>query len=238
MKIALTNVNSEYGVKSVGFKRKELLFCLLTTFLLFYLLISPVAAKVTELKISPLNPAVGDTVKVTGKASPGESLTAHVSLYQRAPVSGGRYRLAVNGIKVPSGMSSFTIQASGVKNLRVQVGPFSKEVQASRGGIATITATHVPPLTYDVGIEGDARSRSSVALTISASRTFTAGSDRKFKFEVDTSSMPAGKYTVSVGNKVRIVQLGPKGHGDGQNNGNLHDNLEALFSWIKQLGST
>jgi hypothetical protein len=77
-----------------------------------------------------------------------------------------------------------------------------------------------------------------VALTISASRTFTAGSDRKFNFEVDTSSMPAGKYTVSVGNKVRIVQLGPKGQGDGQNNGNLHDNLEALFSWIKQLGST
>ena len=236
MKIVSTKENSVSTIKPVRFKRKELLFCLLTTFILFCLLISPVAAKVTDLKISPLNPAVGDTVKVTGKASPGESLTAQITLSQKAPVSGGRYRLAVNGIKVPSGMSRFTIQASGVKNLRVQVGPFSKEVQASKGGTATLSATYVPPGAYNIVIDGDARSKSSVAITISASKTLKAGSDGKFAFDVDTTSMLAGKYTVSVGNKVKIVQLGSHGNGNGNGQGNwnnLHDTLTSLFSWLK-----
>ena len=236
MKIVSTKENSVSTIKPVRFKRKELLFCLLTTFILFCLFISPVAAKVTDLKISPLNPAVGDTVKVTGKASPGESLTAQITLSQKAPVSGGRYRLAVNGIKVPSGMSRFTIQASGVKNLRVQVGPFSKEVQASKGGTATLSATYVPPGAYNIVIDGDARSKSSVAITISASKTLKAGSDGKFAFDVDTTSMLAGKYTVSVGNKVKIVQLGSHGNGNGNGQGNwnnLHDTLTSLFSWLK-----
>lgn len=236
MKIASTNENSVSTMKSVRFKRKELLSCLLTAFLLFCLLISPVAAKVTELQISPSNPAVGDTIKVTGKASPGESITAQVTVHLIAPVSGGRYQLAVDSIKVPSDMNTITVKASGVKNLRVQVGPFSKESQAK--GTATVSATHVPPLTYNVVIEGDALSKSgNVPITISASKTFKAGSDGKFEFEVDTASMPAGTYIVKVGGKARIVQLGSKGHGDGQDNWDLNESLTGLFSWIKQLGS-
>jgi hypothetical protein len=237
VKIASINENSASTIKSVRFKRKELLFCLLTTLFLFCLLISPVAAKVTELKISPWNPAVGETVKVTGKASPDESITAQVTVHLRAPVSGRLYRLAVDSIKVPSGMNSITIKASGVKNLRVKVGPFSKESQASKGGIATLTATSVPPLNYNIVIEGDALSKSSVPLTISASKTFKADSDGTFEFEFDTTSMPAGTYIVKVGNKERIVQLGSKGHGNGQDNWDLNESLTGLFSWIKQLGS-
>lgn len=237
VKIEQTKINSEYGVKSKRLKRKEFLFGLLTTFLLLGLFVSPVAAKVTELQISPFNPAIGETVTVKGKASPGESLTGKVSINQRAPVSGGRYRLAVISIKIPSGMNSFTVTASGVKNLHIKVGPINLQSQASKGGTATITVTHVPSLTYNIVFDGDARSKSAVNLVISASKTLKADSNGKFKFSVDTASMPAGVYTVSVGNKVSIVQLGPKGHGSGNNNWNLGESLTALLSWLKQLGS-
>ena len=221
VKIALINVNSEYGIKSIRIKRKELLFCLLTTFILFCLLISPVAAKVTELQISPLKPAVGDIIKVTGKASPGESINAQVTLNQRVPVSGGRYQLFVDDIKVPADTNTrFTVTAYVVKNLHVQVKKFgitiSNSTAEGRGGIAIITKGPVLPLTYDVLIDGDALAHSgAVYLMITASQILHADSQGNFESNIDTSSMPAGKYTVKVGNVMRTIQLRPAGHGDG-----------------------
>lgn len=236
MKIALTNTNSECGVKPVRLKRKEFLFCLLSTFLLFCLLISPVAASVTELKISPLKPAVGDVIKVTGMASPGESIRAQVTLNQRVPVSGGRYRLTVNDIKVPADTNTrFTVTAYGVRNLHVQVEKFGITISNStvpgRGGIATITKGPVLPLTYDVLIDGDAYFGSAVYLMITASQTLHADSQGRFETQVDTSSMPPGKYTVRVGNMLRIIQLRPAGQGGG------HKEPIAAFSASPTYGS-
>ncbi|MDQ1252635.1 MAG: hypothetical protein QG646_1767 [Euryarchaeota archaeon] len=220
MKIELTNINSEYGVKSIRLKRKELLFGLLSTFLLFCLLVSPVAAAVTELKISPLKPAVGDIIEVTGKASPGEHINAKVTLNQRVSVFGRRYRLLVNDIKVPVDTSTqFTVTAYGVKNLHVQVKKFGITISNSTaqgfGGIATITKGHVLPLTYDVLIDGDARDGSAVYLMITGSQTLVADSRGRFESNIETSSMPAGKYSVKVGRIERTITLRPAGQGDG-----------------------
>ena len=217
MKIELTNINSKCGVKSIKLKRKELLFCLLSTFLLFCLLVSPVAAAVTQLKISPLKPAVGDIITVTGKASPGESIKAQVTLNQRVSVYGGRYRLFVDDIKVPADTNTrFTVTAYGVKNLHVQVNKFgitiSNSTAQGRGGIALITKGPVLPLTYDVLIDGDAFAHSgAVYLMITASQILHADSHGYFESNIDTSSMPAGKYTVRVGNMLRTIQLRPAG---------------------------
>lgn len=217
MKIELTNINSKCGVKSIKLKRKELLFCLLSTFLLFCLLVSPVAAAVTQLKISPLKPAVGDIITVTGKASPGESIKAQVTLNQRVSVYGGRYRLFVDDIKVPADTNTrFTVTAYGVKNLHVQVNKFgitiSNSTAQGRGGIALITKGSVPSLTYDVLIDGNAIGGSAY-LMITASQTLHADSNGYFESKIDTSAMPAGKYTVRAGNREGTIQLRPAGHG-------------------------
>jgi PKD repeat protein len=219
VKIGLTNINSEYEVKPIRLKRKELLFGLLTTFLLLGLLVSPVAARVTELHISPLKPAVGDTITVTGKAFPGESIKAKVTLNQRVSVFGGRYRLTVNDIKVPVDTSTqFTVKAYGVKNLHVQVKKYGITISNSTaqgfGGIATITKGPVLPVSYDVLIDGDARDGSAVYLMITGSQTLHADSGGRFESTIETSSMPAGKYSVRVGNIERTIILRP-GQGDG-----------------------
>jgi len=219
VKIGLTNINSEYEVKPIRLKRKELLFGVLTTFLLLGLLVSPVAARVTELQISPLKPAVGDTITVTGKAFPGESIQAKVTLNQRVSVSGGRYQLTVNDIKVPVDTSTrFTVTAYGVKNLHVQVKKYGITISDSTaqgfGGIATITKGPVLPLTYDVLIDGDASYGSAVYLMITGSQTLHADSQGRFESTIETSSMPAGKYSVRVGNIERTIILG-SGHGGG-----------------------
>jgi hypothetical protein len=217
VKIELTNVNFGSTIKPVRLKRKKLVLCLLSTFLLICLLILPAAARVTELKISPQKPGVGDTIKVTGKASPGESIRAQVTLNQRVSVSGGRYQLAVNGIKVPVDTSSrFTIEAYGVKNLHVKVNKlvtiFDTQV-IGHGGIARITKGSVPSLTYDVLMDGDAYRGSAVYLMITASQTLKADSKGRFESIVDTSSMPVGKYSIRVGGIERTIQLRPKGQG-------------------------
>jgi PKD repeat protein len=236
VKIALINENSEYRVKPIRLKKKELLLCLLTTFILFCLLISPVAAAVTELKISPLKPAVGDIIKVTGKASPNESIKAQVTLNQRVRVSGGGYQLFVDDINVPADTNTrFTVTAYGVKNLHVQVKKFgfiiSNSTAQGRGGIAIITKGPVLPTTYDVLIDGDALAHSgAVYLMITASQILHADSNGYFESNIDTSSMPAGKYTVRVGNMLRTIQLRPAGHGDG------HKNLIADFSAYPSYG--
>ncbi len=214
MKNALANVNYTSKTKPVQAKRAGLVFCFLSTLLLFGLLMSPAAAAV-DWKISPTSPAVGDTLKITGKAAAGESLRAEVSFEKAVPVSKGRYLYSLEAIKVPSGADNlFTVKATGVQNLHIGVKKiiwFHLDSDAS-GGVASISQGHVPPFTYKIQMDGDAlKGKSSVNLRVTAAQTLKADSKGNFEFSYDTSSMPAGKFNIKIGTSQKTVELLPKG---------------------------
>jgi len=220
VKAKLTNIDYESKIKLVKSKKKGIALCLLSAFLLLGLLISPAAAA-AKWKISPSSPAVGDTLKITGTASPGESVKAEVSFEKAASVSGGRYQYVLESVKVPAGNNRLTISAYGVKNLHVGVNKVvGVDLQAdASGGVATISKSNIPPLTYKVLIDGDALSRSSVYLKFTASQTLTADSNGKFEFSYDTSSMPAGIFRIKVGNSAKTIILRSSGQGGGGSGG-------------------
>jgi len=230
------------NIKLVKLKRTRLVLGFLSLFLLLGLFISPSAAK-TDWKISPSNPTVGDTLKITGTASPEEELIAKVSFEKELPVTEGRYQYLLEKIKIPRGEDNhLTVRGEGVENLNVSVTKlfFNKKVSSNAsGGIATISRRHVPPLTYKVLIDGDALSTpskdfslkassiknssiknssiknspindSSIKLTVTASQTLKTNPKGKFRFNYHTSSMPAGKYTIYIGNSKKIIELKPK----------------------------
>ena len=211
MKVALTNVNYTSKIKYVRPKWGGLVFCLLSVLLLLCLLISPAAAKVQKLDVSPSNPTVGDTLKIKGTASPGEIIKAEVSFETEIPVSGAKYQYSLQKIKVPIGKNNrFTVTAAGVQNLNVGVKKLmwiNLQSQASEG-VATVSQANVPPLTYNIKIYGDALSKkSSVNLIFTASQTLKADSKGRFEYRYSTSSMPAGKFTIKIGESVKTIEL-------------------------------
>ena len=214
MNTSLRKVNYTGKPKSAKSKRRNLSFCLLSSFLLLCLLISPVSAAV-EWKITPSNPVVGDTLKIKGTASPGEELKVSISFEKTVPVCKGRYEYSLQNIKIPEGKDNlFAVKADGVKNLHVGVKKFvwiNLNSDASKG-VATISQGHVPALTYDkILIDGDAANKkSSVNLKVTASQTLKADSKGKFEYSYDTSSMPAGKFNIKIGNVEKTIELRSK----------------------------
>jgi len=205
------------NIKLMKLKRTKLVLGFLSVFLLLGLFISPSAAK-TDWKISPSNPTVGDTLKITGTASPEEELIATVSFEKELSVTEGRYQYLLEKIKIPRGEDNrLTVRGEGVENLNVSVTKlfFTKKLSSdASGGIATVSRRNVPPLTYKVLIDGDALSTpskdSSVKLTVTASQTLKTNSKGKFNFNYHTSSMPAGKYTIYIGDSKKIIELKPE----------------------------
>ncbi len=213
MKVELKNVNYASKIKSAGLKRKALVSCLLSTLLILCLLSSPAAAAV-EWKISPSNPTVGDTLKITGNAAPGESVRAEVTYEKKLPVSGGRYQLSLKNIKIPQGSDNlFSVRAEGVQNMHVGVKKLmwiNLNADANKG-VATISQGHVPSWTYDILIDGNAlKGQNSVVLKIKASQTLKADSKGKFDFSYETSSMPAGEFKIKIGNSEKTIELRDK----------------------------
>ena len=213
MNISLRNVNYTRKIKPVRLKSGGVAFCLLSALLLLCLLISPAAAAV-EWEISPSSPTVGDTLKIKGTASPGESLTAEVSFEKQIPVSGGKYEYLLKNVKVPNGKDNlFTVRVDGVKDLNVRVKKvvwINLQSEASKG-VATISQANVPPLTYKILIDGNAEKKNSpVDLRVTASQKLKADSEGKFEYSYDTSSMPAGKFNIKIGDVEKTVELKSK----------------------------
>lgn len=214
--------NCVNNIKLIKSQRTKLILGLLSAFLLIGLFVSPAAAE-TDWKISPSNPTVGDTLKIKGTASPGEELIAEVSFAKELTVTEGRYQYLLEKIKIPKGKDNlFTVRGEGVENLNVSVTKLflTKKLSSDASdGTATISQGHVPPFTYKVLINGDALSTSdedsSVKLTVTASQTLKTNSKGKFEFNYHTSSMPAGEYTIKIGDSEKTIELKPTKHASG-----------------------
>lgn len=214
MKIPWAHVDYASKTKSGRSKMEGLAFRFLFVFLLIGLLISPAAAAAVNWQYTPSDPHVGDTLKITGTASPGADVRAEVTFTKNIQVSKGRYQLSLSNLQVPDGKDNlFTVRADGVKNLHVGVTKlitFNLNKDAANG-VATISQGHVPAWSYNILIDGDAlKGKSSVQLKITAAQTLTADSKGKFTFSYDTSSMPAGEFSINIGNKAKTIDLEPK----------------------------
>ncbi len=182
--------------------------------LVFFILLSTAASAAVEWKVSPSYLTVGDTLNLKGTALPGESIKADVSFEKNIAVSGGKYRYLLENVKIPAGNNNyFTVRANGVQNLHVGVKNivWITKTAGAYGGIATIAQANIPPSTYKVLISGDAlKGKSSVILKITASQTLKADSKGNFGYIYDTSTMPAGKYTIKIGSSEKTIELRPK----------------------------
>jgi PKD repeat protein len=215
VKVPWANVNYASKVNSEGFNVKELASRFLFIMLLTGLLISPAAATAIDWKITPSSPNVGDTLKITGTAASGADVRAEVTFIKNLPVSKGRYQLPLKNLQIPDGKDNlFSVRADGVKNLHVGVTKLltydlNKDAV---NGVATISQGHVPAWSFDILIDGDAlKGKSTVQIKIIASQTLTADSKGKFSFSYDTSALPAGDFSIKIGNQVKTVELLPKG---------------------------
>jgi hypothetical protein len=196
-----------------GRKMKCKISSILLAFVVFVLL-STAASAAVKWDISPSNPFVGDTLIIKGTASPGENVKAAISFGKTIAVSNGQYRYLLENVKIPTSTgNSFTVKTTGVQNLNVGVKDvlwITKTAGAS-GGVATISQANIPAGTYKVLISGNAlKGKSSVNAMITASQTLKADSKGSFTYSYDTSSLPAGKYIIKIGNIEKTVELKPK----------------------------
>ena len=174
----------------------------------------PAVAAVTEISISPENPSPGDTITVTGKASPNEVVTASVSFEQVQKVSGGTFSYSLSSLTIPKDSDSFGFTASGVDNLRIEAKvPLLGYVSVPgnfisfNGNTATFGTGKISSGTYDIRLSGSS-GESEVNLAFIARATITADEDGNFVYTYNTDNIPEGDYRVKLGGKSLQVNLG------------------------------
>lgn len=205
--------------------QKSVLLIILVIFLLL-VSIGLTSARVTELNVTPQEVAPGDTISITGKALPNESVWLRSSFELSLAVSEGKYSREFIGIDFPKGEKEFSVTAKNVKNIRASLEPvFWKTIKYplegpknATNGIAPLSVSF--PATWhgitvdiygpkDVKIYGDAANNAtSVNLEVKTSIKITADSNGDFKLELNTEGVPIGEYLISAGGIEKTVYIG------------------------------
>ncbi|WP_129582593.1 hypothetical protein [Methanolobus psychrotolerans] len=189
---------------------KTCLILLCATIIVILTMTSAALAEVTEMTISPENPSPGDTVTITGKASPNEEISASVSFAKIQAVSDGVYEYHIGKVTIPEGSDSFGLKAVGVNNLDVTVYilgvPITVPASVSNN-IATFGTSKIKSGTYDLKLSGIAPG-DEVTLSFNAKATITADADGNFAYSYTTENMPEGDFSVKIGGQSRQLSLG------------------------------
>ena len=181
--------------------------------ILFGILISPIYA-VSDIEISPSNPVVGDTITLTGKASPNEAINCQ-AWFEVNPtkILLPDYGYDMYGVELPSPPNNFKVIAENVNDAYVCVNMgiwITISSSADSNGIATVSKSNVPEGTYDITIGGTIKDQSKpVKLKIIASTTINADENGNFKYAYKTNNIPEGTTIyLSVGgvNKEIIIK--------------------------------
>jgi hypothetical protein len=192
-------------------------------FLLFAFIASVTiaGASVTELNVNPSNVVQGDTLSISGKATPNEEISLKSSFVISLPVSGGKYSEEFKGIHFPAGKKTFSVRAENIKDIRVSLGPllfmtFKYPLggpQKATNGVATLSIS-LPFSGIDVAgkknvnVYGAALDvTTSVILTIDMSIKVTADKNGDFKLDLDTEGVPLGEFSIATGGKEKTVQI-------------------------------
>ncbi len=197
----------------------------LTALFLMLALISVTSAEVTELNVTPEVVLQGETLSVTGKASPGEEVWLNSSFEISIPVSDGEYLGEFNGIDIPKGEKKFSVTAENIKNIRLSIYPvvwrtieypLEGPLNATNG-TATITISF--PANYygvtidiygekDIKVYGDAAENAThINLKTEMSIKVITDAGGYFKLNVSTKGIPAGEFLISAGEKEKTVRI-------------------------------
>ena len=188
------------------------LFC--TMAIALVMLTSTAIAEVTDVSMSPENPSPGDTVTVTGKASPGEVMSASVSFEETQDVSDGSFSYSLSDVTIPEGSDSFGLRATGVDDLDVEVKvPILGYVSIPgnlitiNGNVASFGTGKIKSGTYDIKLSGSS-GEDQVTLSFTAKASITADADGNFVYTYNTDNMPEGDYNINIGNVPLSLDLG------------------------------
>jgi len=195
---------------STGFIKKSSFFLLILGTALL-LMTATALAEVTEIAISPENPAPGDIVTVSGKASPNEEISVSIDFEKIQSVSNGNYEYRIGKITIPEGSESFSLRAEGVDSLDITLYVMGQGLPSLpvtvNNGIATFGTSKITSGTYDIGLSGTS-SNDEVTLTFGGKGSINADSDGNFQYPYKTENMPEGEFTLNVGGQIHQVSLG------------------------------
>ena len=188
--------------------------------------ISLTSAEVTELNVTPEVVVQGETLSISGKASPYEEVWINSSFELSLPVSeDGKYRREFFDIEFPQGEKSFAVTAENIKNIRVSLYPVfwqtieypSEGPLNATNGTATISISF--PVTWDditidiygkkdVKVYGDgADDAISVHLKVAMSIKVTADSYGDFTLGISTEGVPIGEFLITVGAIEKTIRI-------------------------------
>ncbi len=183
------------------------LFCF---FLIATVLLPLASAAVSELFVTPENPVVGDTITISGIASPDESVNVVVSFEKTVSPSDGMYLYRMDGIEVTSGSNTFTVTARDVVdlNVRLKLSLWWTKSAVAIGDTATVSHSNLEPGIYDAQIDGiPTAGTSSITLNITAVQDIDADASGNFVYSYATNSIPIGDFQLNVGDLTRTITL-------------------------------
>lgn len=180
---------------------------------------STALAEVTDISISPENPSPGDTVTVTGKASPNEEISATVSFNNMQTVSDGTFKYNIGKVTIPDGSDSFSLRAEGVDDLGISIKLLGIPISVPanyiqiNNNVATFGTGKIKSGTYDITLSGSAPGE-QVALSFGAKASITADSEGNFEYVYSTDNMPEGDFNLNVGGQNLQMSLGTTDNND------------------------
>ncbi|HDS45267.1 MAG TPA: hypothetical protein ENN68_04115 [Methanomicrobia archaeon] len=207
---------------------KEGITWLALLLMLVSILVLPGArASVTDLTVSPAIARPGDTITISGKASPGEVVWLRSSFEISLPVSGGTYSRKFKNIYFPAGEKRFAMTAEHVQNIRISLWlfpllpPLKYPLDGPKDAVdGTATISMSLPITIsgdeidvsgkrDVQVDGDALDgATAVILNTRSDIKVTANATGDFSLAIDTGGIPEGEFVISAGSIQKTVYLG------------------------------
>jgi hypothetical protein len=192
----------------------------------FIVSVTNAGASVTDLNVNPSVVLPGETLSISGKATPNEAVTLKSSFVMSLPVSEGKYSEEFNGIHFPAGEKTFSVRAKNIKDIRASLGPilFLGTVEyppdgprKATSGIAKLSISlPVSFLGFTINVDGEKDVKvygaalddaTSVILTTDMAIKVTADKNGDFILDLDTEGVPLGEFAIAAGGEEKTVQI-------------------------------
>lgn len=183
--------------------------------MLVVLLLSSVASAFTVQFPAEVN--VGDEIVISGTGASTSELMGIATFNAWAPVATDRtYKYEVYGLSIPSSPNTLSVTANAVQTVKVSAGlspVFSvspaSEAKANNKGVATVSVSDIPPLTYPyVSVEGSPQGNPSQVLLVFECQSYIGtNDDGTFVYTYDTDGLPEGTYMIQIHDGTSTVEF-------------------------------